>query len=158
MKTRKNPSTLPEPPPEEQRHPAARRRSSASASALQRDRARRARLWGEGKLSGKDWLDDSRAIPHLRESEQISIRLPKRLLTLLRTLAKRRSIGYQILLKDWLDDRAREEARRELGRSTGLTAETRLLVLKAAASLGVQPERLKDSADSQQHLVVRAAG
>lgn len=45
----------------------------------------------------------------------ISLRLPGRQLQLLKELARREGIGYQTLMKRWLDDRLREEltARRE---------------------------------------------
>lgn len=132
----------------------ARARSDAQGNL---DRAKRAELWDEGKLSGKDWLLDPEAVPRVRESEQISIRLPTRLLRVLRALAKRRSIGYQVLLRDWLDDRAREEATREIHRLEGSANEARVFVFTSVAKLGVEPERLKDSKDRKRHVMVPAS-
>lgn len=131
--------------------------SSGSAATLEQDRADRARLWDEGKLSGKDWIQDEDSIPRAQESEQISIRLPKRLLSVLRGLAKRRSIGYQVLLRDLLDERVREEARRELVRLGRAPAEARVLVFKASGKLGIAPERLEDSKSRRHHLLARTA-
>lgn len=43
-------------------------------------------------------------------TEAISIRLPEMLLAVVREFARRQGIGYQTLIKRWLDDRIREES------------------------------------------------
>lgn len=39
----------------------------------------------------------------------ISLRMPVEMLAVLKGFAQRRGVGYQVLLKQWLDDRIREE-------------------------------------------------
>ena len=39
----------------------------------------------------------------------VSVRLPERLIAILKELARREGIGYQTLMKRWLDDRVRDE-------------------------------------------------
>src|SRR5947208_2635362 len=68
-----------------------------------------ATLWEEGKLDPKDWEDAPEATPRAKETEAISIRIPKVLLKILKEFARREGIGYQVLIKRWLDDRVREE-------------------------------------------------
>lgn len=58
------------------------------------------------------WEDAPDAVPRNAESVAISLRLPKKMLDILREFARRegKGIGYQALLKRWLDDRIRKEA------------------------------------------------
>ena len=44
-----------------------------------------------------------------KASESISLRLPKPMLVILKEFARREGIGYQVLIKRWLDDRIRAE-------------------------------------------------
>lgn len=58
--------------------------------------------WGE-------WEDAPEKLPRAGESEAISIRLPKIMLTVIKEFAKREDIGYQVLIKRWLDEKTLEE-------------------------------------------------
>ncbi len=53
----------------------------------------------------------------------ISVRLPGRQIKLFKAIAEREGVGYQTLMKRWLDDRLREEM---LARRAGATAARRL--------------------------------
>lgn len=66
--------------------------------------------WNKGAVEAGQWVAAPEAIPRARESELISIRMPTKMLGVLRAFAQRRGIGYQVLIKQWLDDRIREEA------------------------------------------------
>lgn len=46
----------------------------------------------------------------------ISLRMPNDLLLIIREFARREGVGYQVLIKKWLDDRAKEEAKKFLAR------------------------------------------
>lgn len=48
------------------------------------------------------------------ESKAISIRLPTAMIQLLKGFAKQQGIGYQVLIKRWLDDRLRFERKRNV--------------------------------------------
>ena len=75
---------------------------------------------------------------------QISIRLPDRMIEILKTVASRRGLGYQALMKQWLDERIREEAASDEVDSslqTQLKALTRLVI---AETVGGLEERLGD--------------
>src|SRR5713226_9547600 len=52
------------------------------------------------------------AVPRARESVAISIRLPKKLVDILKEFARRSDMGYQVLIKRWLDDRVQLEHKR----------------------------------------------
>ena len=55
------------------------------------------------------WVDAPDAVPRAAESVAVSIRLPKKLLGILREFARREGIGYQVLMKRWLDERIGKE-------------------------------------------------
>ena len=63
----------------------------------------------KGDLAG--FIDAPDAVPRQAESVPISIRVPKVMLEILREFARREGVGYQVLMKRWLDDRIRQEAR-----------------------------------------------
>jgi predicted DNA binding CopG/RHH family protein len=71
--------------------------------------AREAERWDKRELNPADWEDAPDHVPRAAESVAISIRLPKQLLGLLKEFARRNGIGYQVLMKRWLDDRLRRE-------------------------------------------------
>jgi hypothetical protein len=73
--------------------------------------AAEAKLWDERKLTPANWHDAPEAIPRAAESIAISIRLPRNMVAILKELAARAGIGYQVLMKRWLDERIRQEAR-----------------------------------------------
>jgi hypothetical protein len=62
-----------------------------------------------GGLATSRFVEAPEAVPRTNESQLISIRLPHRLLAILKRFAKEERVGYQVLLKQWLDDRVREE-------------------------------------------------
>ena len=68
--------------------------------------------WAQGPVDAGSWQSAPKAIPRGEESTMISLRVPKRMLVILKEFARREGIGYQVLLKRWLDDRVRHEARR----------------------------------------------
>ena len=47
-------------------------------------------------------------------TEAISIRMPKDMLMIIKEFANRQGIGYQVLMKQWLDDRVKTEAKKFL--------------------------------------------
>jgi len=91
--------------------------------------AEEAAAWTDGRLTPEDWQDAPEAVPRAAESKAISIRLPVEMLQLLRGFAKREGIGYQVLIKRWLDDRLRTERERLRGQQ-----QTRASVVRLASS------------------------
>lgn len=73
-----------------------------------------AREWDRGDRSPDDWVDAPEAVPGVAASTTISLRVPKQMLDILREFARRQGVGYQVLMKRWLDDRIRAE-RNDLG-------------------------------------------
>lgn len=71
--------------------------------------AREAERWDKREATPSDWDDAPDLVPRPAESVAVSIRLPKQLLVLLKEFARRKGIGYQVLMKRWLDDRIRDE-------------------------------------------------
>jgi len=71
--------------------------------------AREASSWDERQLTPAGFTDAPEAIPNASQSTAISIRMPNQLLELLKKFAKHEGIGYQVLIKRWLDDRLRAE-------------------------------------------------
>jgi hypothetical protein len=65
--------------------------------------------WEHGRRTPADFVDDDAAVPRAGETTAISLRLPNMQLALLKKFAQREGIGYQVLLKRWLDDRLRQE-------------------------------------------------
>jgi predicted DNA binding CopG/RHH family protein len=55
------------------------------------------------------WVDTPEAIPRFKESTAISLRLPTQMVTILKRFAERSGVGYQVLMKRWLDERIRQE-------------------------------------------------
>ena len=74
--------------------------------------AQEASDWDARRRSPAGFEDATDAIPRAQEAEAISIRMPKALLGVLKAFAERERIGYQVLIKRWLDDRIREERNR----------------------------------------------
>ena len=71
--------------------------------------AEEALRWDTGELTPSGWTDAPEAVPRAKESVAISIRLPKQMIAILKEFARRSDIGYQVLMKRWLDDRIRQE-------------------------------------------------
>jgi hypothetical protein len=74
--------------------------------------AKEAKLWDEGTLTPAGWEDAPEAVPRSQESVAISIQFPRQMVHILQEFARREGIGYQVLLKRWLDDRIRLEQQR----------------------------------------------
>jgi hypothetical protein len=66
-------------------------------------------LWDLRVLTPHGWQDAPEAIPRIGASTTISLRMPTQMLSILKAFAQREGIGYQVLLKRWLDERIREE-------------------------------------------------
>src|SRR6516164_8113944 len=71
-----------------------------------------ARRWDARELTPAGWEDTPDAVPRAKESTQINIRLPRRMVEILKEFARRSGIGYQVLMKRWLDERIRQERER----------------------------------------------
>lgn len=81
--------------------------------------AEEARRWAEGELPSERLEDAPDAVPRAKESVAISIRLPGPMIEILKEFAQRSGIGYQVLMKRWLDERIqreRQKRRREHAR------------------------------------------
>ena len=78
--------------------------------------SREAEAWADGTNTLAGWEDAPNAVPRHGESTAISIRMPKKMLAILHEFARRKGIGYQVLMKRWLEDRIREEAKPHLER------------------------------------------
>jgi hypothetical protein len=71
--------------------------------------AEEARRWAEGEMPSEPLVNAPDAVPRAKESVAISLRLPAKMLTVLKEFARRADVGYQVLMKRWLDERIREE-------------------------------------------------
>jgi hypothetical protein len=80
--------------------------------ATDEELALEAKRWDSGEITPSGWEDAPSAVPRSKESTAISIRLPVRLVAILKELARRAGIGYQVLIKRWLDERVRDEHER----------------------------------------------
>ncbi len=79
--------------------------------------AEEARHWDSGELTPKGWKDAPDAVPRAKESVAISLRVPAPMLEILKEFARREGIGYQVLMKRWLDERIRSERDRRRKRA-----------------------------------------
>ncbi|HET7505385.1 MAG TPA: CopG family antitoxin [Kofleriaceae bacterium] len=68
--------------------------------------------WAKRPGVPADFVEDEAAVPRAQEATAISIRIPRALLALLKKFAEREGVGYQVLIKRWLDDRLRMERER----------------------------------------------
>jgi hypothetical protein len=73
--------------------------------------------WDSRRRTPAGFTDDDEAVPRAHEATAISLRIPGALLALLKQFAEREGIGYQVLIKRWLDDRIRVERERLRGLS-----------------------------------------
>jgi hypothetical protein len=87
-----------------------------------RDLAAEASDWDHRSRRPSGFRDAPDAVPRGHEAIAISIRMPEALLALLKRFAEREGIGYQVLIKRWLDDRLRLE--RERLRGAGASSST----------------------------------
>ena len=72
--------------------------------------AQEASDWDARRRTPAGFEDTPDAVPRAQEATAISIRIPNALLTVLKKFAEREGIGYQVLIKRWLDERIRERA------------------------------------------------
>jgi predicted DNA binding CopG/RHH family protein len=79
--------------------------------------AAEARRWVAGELTPKGWEDAPNAVPHAQESVPISLRVPAPMLAILKEFARREGVGYQVLMKRWLDERICSERDRRRKRA-----------------------------------------
>jgi hypothetical protein len=75
-----------------------------------KDLVRETARWETREIDPRGWDDAPEAVPRAGESTAISMRIPNKMLGILREFARRQGIGYQVLIKRWLDDRIRQEA------------------------------------------------
>ena len=68
-----------------------------------------AHRWDAGEIDTRGWREAHEAIPRAASSTLISIRVPAQMLGILKAFAQREGVGYQVLMKRWLDDRIRLE-------------------------------------------------
>ena len=72
--------------------------------------AAEAAKWGPDRKPEAGWASAPEAVPRASETEAISLRVPEVMLAILKEFAAREGVGYQVLMKRWLDDRIRSEA------------------------------------------------
>jgi hypothetical protein len=77
--------------------------------ATDEELAQEARRWDSGEVTPAGWEDAPEAVPRAGESVAISLRMPRRMVEILKEFARRSGVGYQVLIKRWLDDRIRQE-------------------------------------------------
>jgi predicted DNA binding CopG/RHH family protein len=80
--------------------------------ASHQELAQEASDWDNRRRTPSGFVDDPSAVPRAQEATAISIRMPNALLVLLKRFAEREGVGYQVLIKRWLDDRVRAERER----------------------------------------------
>lgn len=71
--------------------------------------AQEAAEWEAGSRTPRGFHDAPDAVPRAHESTPISLRMPKDMLHIIRRFAARDGVGYQVLIKRWLDERIRHE-------------------------------------------------
>jgi len=104
--------------------------------------AKEARLWDERRLTPAGWEDAPEAIPRVADSVPISIRLPRQMIAILKEFARREGIGYQVLIKQWVDDRIRDEHARQKRdvRFPGPVIRLQAAVFHASPTFSLTPE------------------
>ena len=80
--------------------------------ATDEELAEEARRWDSQQSTPAGWENAPDAVPRAKESTQINIRLPCQMVEILKEFARRSGIGYQVLIKRWLDERIRQERER----------------------------------------------
>ena len=104
--------------------------------ASDQELASEARRWNAGEVDGRGWLEAPEAIPRAGSSTPISLRVPAQMLEILRAFAQREGVGYQVLMKRWLDERIREERDALAARQTIRLHQPKLVSSAAAFSPG----------------------
>lgn len=100
------------------------------------ERAEEARRWSPDRPIEPGWVEAPQAVPRAGNSEPISLRLPRQQLAIIREFARRQGIGYQVLIKRWLDERiALERDRRELAEPVAVPASLDNLIAALAGTV-----------------------
>ena len=87
-------------------------KSEATRRASNDELAREVEQWEAERPPWRGFVEAPDAVPRASASESISIRMPSPLLRVVKAFAKRQGVGYQVLIKQWLDDRVRHERER----------------------------------------------
>jgi hypothetical protein len=109
--------------------------------------ARESLDWDSGRIKVAGWTDSPEAVPRAQESVPISIRLPKKMLEVIRQFASRENIGYQVLIKRWLDERIVQEAQ---ARRRAVHLAHPVVVLQAASFTHGTVTRLTEDAQRDE--------
>jgi hypothetical protein len=112
--------------------------------ASNEDLRHEARNWDSGIKDPTEWHDAPDAIPRLGTSTLISLRVPTQMLEILKAFAQREGVGYQVLIKRWLDERIREEHERLVSRQM-IKLHHPTVVSVAAAFSPVDEQILKEN-------------
>ena len=104
--------------------------------------AREAKAWDEGAVTTKGWKNAPAAVTQAKAATAISIRLPTAMLEVLKAFAEREGVGYQVLMKRWLDERIREERRKLVAQSPQAPAS---LSIQGMAELREAAQRVLES-------------
>ena len=86
-----------------------------SSTARRKDLADEAAAWTDGRFASASWRDAPEAVLTNVASIAVSIRFPKPMLEVLRAFAAREGVGYQVLIKRWLNARIAGEKAKILG-------------------------------------------
>jgi len=101
------------------------REKKTPTRASHKQLAKEVAQWEDGELKPQDWEDAPAAVPRSSETKAISMRIPVEMLEILKAFASRSGVGYQVLIKRWLDDRIKKERidlRRQKNRARQKTA------------------------------------
>lgn len=99
------------------------------------DLEREARDWDLRVSDPRGWTGAPEAVPRVRSCASISLRIPVEMQTIIKAFAKREGVGYQVLMKRWLDDRIRQERDKLTQQHVVKLREPRMIALAAAFSL-----------------------
>ena len=80
--------------------------------------AAEAQAWQQGAPLGDGWQQAPEAVVRHKASTTVTMRMPIDMLAVLKGFAERKGIGYQALVKQWLDERIRVEGDKLLGKRT----------------------------------------
>jgi hypothetical protein len=115
--------------------------------------AKEAQQWDSREITPAGWEDAPEAVPRAKESVAISIRLPAKMVVILKEFARRADIGYQVLIKRWLDERLKQEhklLKESLARERGVihlaspTIYSRAAAFIAGQGIEIQPSNEED--------------
>ena len=83
--------------------------------------------WENRIIDPRNWIDTPESVPNIEGSTAISLRVPNQLLSVLKAFAEREGIGYQVLIKQWLDQRIRDERRKLVEEQTVTPREAKMV-------------------------------